>query len=253
MLDTLMIKNVGVVVLAAGRGSRLNSVDTPKVMLELNGKPMVHYTIETLKEVGFNAEQICLVVGFHKEKVIEYFNDSVSFAVQAEQLGTAHAAFTGMKSLPQNIEHVLVMGGDDSAFYKAETLEKLITTHVNNRNVLTLLTAEPEIPGNIGRVIRQADGRVEIVEKEHMTEEQKKLKEISTGTFVFDRTWFEEMYPTMPPIPKLNEFGLPTALKIARESGKKHEVVKLIDSTEWFGVNTPEELEEARRRKINVQ
>lgn len=252
MLDNLTIENVGVVVLAAGRGTRLNSIDTPKVMLELNGKPMVSYTVETLKKIGFGREQICLVVGFKKEKVMEYFGNSVCFAVQEEQRGTAHAAFIGMKSLPQNIEHVLVMGGDDSAFYKAETLKNFLESHILHKNVLTLLTAEPEVPGNIGRVIRRDNGDVEIVEKEHMTEEQKKLKEISTGTFVFDRAWFENMYPSMPPIPKLNEFGLPTALKIVRQEGKKYEVVKLSDSTEWFGVNTPEELEEARRRKINI-
>jgi bifunctional N-acetylglucosamine-1-phosphate-uridyltransferase/glucosamine-1-phosphate-acetyltransferase GlmU-like protein len=78
---------------------------------------------------------------------------------------------------------------------------------------------------------------------------KKKLKEISTNTFVFNRAWYEGMYPAMPPIPKLNEFGLPTALAMVKKAQLVYEVVKLSNPQEWFGINTPEELEEARRRK----
>lgn len=244
-----IFSSIGAVVMAAGKGTRLNCVDKPKVMLELAGRPMVSYTVDTLKALGLNTKQICLVVGFCKEVVMNYFKNQVIFAVQEEQKGTAHAAYTGMCVLPKTVKQVLVMGGDDSAFYPAETLRQFIETHIAHQNVLTLLTAQPDVPGNIGRVVRREDGQVDIVEKEHLTDEQKKLKEISTGTFMFDRAWFENMFPTMPPIPKLNEFGLPTALKIARDTGQRYEVVQLPDSTEWFGVNTPDEWEEAKRRK----
>lgn len=249
MLDTNLKQKVGAVVLAAGKGTRLKCTDMPKVMLLLGKKPIVEYTVETLEKLGLSSEQICLVVGFFKEKVMDYFSMRVRYAVQEEQLGTAHAAYTGIVSLPKNIEYVLVMNGDDSAFYKPETFEMLIENHVKNKNTLTLLTAEIENPGSIGRVIRRESGEVEIIEKENITEEQKKLKEISTNTFIFDRAWYEEMFPHMPIIPKLNEYGLPTTLKMAKNEQKKYEVIALKDTAEWFGVNTPEELEEARKRK----
>lgn len=245
-----MTPNFGVVILAAGKGTRLGCVDRPKVMLDLNGRPMVDYTVETLEQLGFAPKTIVLVVGFQKDVVINHFGDRTTFAHQQEQLGTAHAAYTGMTVLPKEVEHVLVMGGDDSAFYTPEMLRKLIQNHVEGNQFLTLLTAEMEDPRSLGRIIRHANGQIEIVEKESFTEEQKRIKEISTGTFVFNRAWFENIFPTMPKMEKLGEFGLPTALSIVREMGLAHQVVKLENVHEWFGVNTPEELEEARKRKI---
>ncbi|MFH0857488.1 MAG: NTP transferase domain-containing protein, partial [Candidatus Magasanikbacteria bacterium] len=102
---------IGVVILAAGRGTRLGCVDIPKVMMEIGEKPIVFYIVETLEKMGFSAEQICLVVGYQKEKVMEYFGKRVIYAFQEELLGTAHAAYTGIKMLPQYVEEVLVIGG----------------------------------------------------------------------------------------------------------------------------------------------
>jgi UDP-N-acetylglucosamine pyrophosphorylase len=246
------LSNVAVVILAAGRGTRLGCIDKPKVMLELGGKPMVAHTVETLQKLGFGKDQICLVVGFQKEKVKEHFGDVVTYADQDQQLGTAHAAYTGMCALPSHIKQVLVMGGDDSAFYTPETLRKFIEEHLNNDMHLTLLSSEMLEPRHLGRVVRNPDGHIEVVEKENLTEEQKLLTEISTGTFMFNRMWFQDMFPTMPKIEKLGEYGLPTTMTMVRNAGLPHQVVKLENSEEWFGVNTPEELEEARKRKESL-
>lgn len=241
--------HVGAVVLSAGKGTRLGCTDKPKVMLEIENKPMVAYTVDTLREIGLAKEQICLVVGFCKDVVMQYFGTSVSFAEQTELLGTAHAAYTGIQTLPKHISHVLVLGGDDSAFYTPQTVSEFIDQHIASGAVLSLLSAHLDDPAGYGRIVRHADGSIEIIEKEYLTEEQKRIQEISTGTFCFDRYWFEGMYPHMPPLRKLGEYGLPTAMAMAAEQGKKYQVVPLADSTEWFGVNTPAELDEARRRK----
>ena len=242
------IEKIGAVGLAAGRGTRLKSVDMPKVMREIGGRPMVDFTVKTLEKMGFKPEQICLVVGFEKEKIMAHFGKRVSYAVQSEQKGTAHAAFTGMIALPKNIEQVLVMGGDDSAFYEVETLEYLIEKHIESKAVLSLLTAERS-PEGLGRIVRTSDGGVEIVEKENLTEEQKKIKEISTGTFVLDRNWFEKIFPVMPLLPRLQELAMPMALTMARDSKERYQIVKLNNPDEWFGINTLEELDEANKRK----
>jgi len=246
---TLDLSKIGIVILAAGKGTRLNCSDMPKVMLEIGGKPIVSYVVETLFEAGFKKEQICLVVGFQEKKVRDYFGDKVSFITQEEQLGTAHATFTGIKSLPSNIKNVLVMGGDDSAFYTKETLLKFVENHIENKNTLSLLSAEIEDPSMLGKIIRYPDKSIAIVEKEYLAEEQKQIKEISTGTFCFDKKWFEEMFPDMPKLRKLGEWGLPTALAVARGEGKKYEVIKLGESSEWFGINTIEELSRADELK----
>lgn len=245
------LEKIGAVILAAGRGSRLNCVDKSKVMLEIGGKPIVSYIIETLKSAGFTKEQICLVVGFQKEKVMEYFGDSVNYVVQEEQKGTAHAAFVGMQVLPMGIEQVLVLGGDDSAFYTKESLSNFINEHVKNKSKISLLSAKLENPGKVGKVVRYGDGSIAVIEKEYWTEVEENIKEVSTGTFCFDRKWFEEIYPSMPPLRKLGEYGLPTALAIARCEGVRYQVVKLKNSNEWFGINTSDELKQADEKKLN--
>ena len=242
-------QDIGVVVLAAGKGTRLNCTDIPKVMCEIGGKPIVSYTVDTLLSFGLDADQIIMVVGYKKEKVQEYFKDLVSYAVQEEQKGTAHAAYTGMVKLSERVKHVLVLGGDDSAFYSKETLETFVTEHVERNVVLSLLSARVDDPSSLGRIVRHKNGDIEVIEKEYVTEEQAKINEISTGTFCFDREWFESIFPNMPQLRKLGEYGLPTALAIARDQHKPHQVVQLEDSSEWFGVNTPEQLEEANNRK----
>jgi len=238
---------VASVILAAGKGTRLNCEEIPKVMLKLEEKPMVEYTVESLKEGGFSKEDIVMVVGFQKNKVKNYFDDRVQFADQDNQLGTAHAAFKGMKSLPESTESVLVLGGDDSAFYRPQTLEDLIKEHASSDSVLTLLSTKMDNPEQYGRIVRQDNGEIEIIEKEYLTEEQQKIKEISTGTFCFDKDWFLNIFPDMPKMRKLGEYGLPTALTMAREKGVDYQVVEMEDSSEWLGVNTPQDLKKAKK------
>ncbi len=248
---TIDFNKIGAVILAAGRGKRLNCTDIPKVMLELNNRPIVSYIVETLEKIGLPKKNICLVVGFQKQKVIDYFGADYCYAEQKELLGTAHAAYTGMLNLPKNIDTVLVFGGDDSAFYTPQTIINFLTEHLKQNNVLSLMTTDLDEPKGLGRIIRWPSGKIEIIEKEYLTPEQEKVKEISTGSFCFNRSWFEKIFPNMPPLRKLGEYGLPTALAIARETNQKFSLKK-INNQEWFGINTPNQLNKARELKKYV-
>lgn len=242
---------VGAVILGAGKGTRLGCTDIPKVMKPLAGKPIVEYTVETLETCGFGPKDIVLVVGFQKGKVMEHFGDRVTYAHQTEQLGTAHAAYVGMRELPQDIEQVLVMGGDDSAFYTCDSIETFIAKHLQSPCVLSLLTTEVADPSLLGRVIRTVEGTFDgVLEKEYLSEEQKHINEISTGTFMFNRVWYERAFPNMPQMKALGEFGLPTAIQMVKQEGCHMQAVTLEHADEWFGINTPDELVEAKRRKL---
>lgn len=243
--------NMGVVILAAGRGSRLGCTDIPKVMMTIGGKPIVDYTVETLEKLGFGPERIILVVGFQKEKVKAYFGSRVTYAYQEKQVGTAHAAFVGMDRLPDGIEKVLVMGGDDSAFYTPETLNEVITYCGRRDPDICVVTSQQTNPG-LGRVIRdQKTGHViAIREKEQLSQEEILANnEINTGTYVIRRHWFMEMFPHMPIIKGLGEYGLNTAIEVALNEGKSIRAYALPNNDEWFGINTIEQLQEAERRK----
>jgi len=163
------LEQFGAVILVAGKGTRLGCTDRPKVMLELAGKPIVGYTVDTLEKVGLSSEKIILVVGFCHEVVEKYFGNRATFAMQNEQRGTAHAAMTGMQALPTNVTDVLVMGGDDSAFYTPETLIMLMNEHAESGATATLLSVKISDPSAYGRVFREAGG-VKVIEKEYVTE-----------------------------------------------------------------------------------
>lgn len=250
------VNNVGVVILAAGRGTRLNCTDKPKVMCEIGGKPIVSYAVETLKTMGFSKDQICLVVGFRKDTVKEYFGGTVTYADQDEQLGTAHAAWVGMQKIKRledyKIEQILVMGGDDSAFYTADSLAKFVHAHRDARATVSVLTVEVDDPSGLARIIRDSEGNITaILEKEQISEEQKSICEVNTGTYCIDRAWFEAVYPRMPKVDGLNEYGLNMIIGMAKSEGMQMQAVKLENHDEWFGINTLEELNKADNRKIH--
>jgi len=238
-----------VVILAAGRGTRLNAREKPKVMLPVGGKPLVAHTVENLGLAGFAPAQICFVIGFQGSQLREFFGSDFLYAEQTELLGTAHAAYVGMRALPQEVKHVLVLGGDDGSFYEPGTLKEFMDEHEAQKATVSLLTAEVENPSHFGRVVEMPHGNLRIIEKEYTTHEQVKIRKVSTGTFCFEREWFEDLFPRLPQLKKLGEYVLPTAFALAQDQGKKVHITNLKDSSEWFGVNTLEDLQEADRRK----
>lgn len=249
-MSTNMLSNIGATILAAGRGTRLGCTDCPKVMLEIGGKPIVAYTVGTLEAAGFARTNMSMVVGFQANSVKQYFKQRVRYAVQKEQIGTGHAAYLGILALPEEVEHVLVLGGDDSAFYTPETIKMLVEQHVEADATLSLLSVKKENPSSLGRVIRDEAGNfLSVKEKEQITDEEKSINEVSTGTFCFNRKWYEEAFLHMPMIEKLGEYGLNTSVTMAREEGKKVQAVVLSNEKEWFGINTKEELAEADKQK----
>jgi len=245
------LKNFGVVILAAGHGRRLNCADLPKVLYKINEQPIISYILAELERGGISKSQICLVVGFMEELVKEKIGSGYLYASQTERLGTAHAALTGAKALPADYNNFLVLNGDDTAFYKFNFLAEMIDFHLANENHATILTCEPADPQGLGRVIRGQDGRiVKVVEKENMTPDLEKFKEINTGTFCFNKDWFFEHYPNLKPFNSAKgEYGLPSFIEEALNSGSRLGAVKLENPNQWYGVNTPEQLAEADRRK----
>lgn len=249
-VENKSLKNFGIVILAAGQGKRLNCAELPKVLFNIGGRPIIGYILEELKKNGIEKNQICLVVGFKEELVKQTLGEGYIYATQTERLGTAHAAMTGEEALPENFTDFLVLNGDDSSFYKFNSLKELMVLHLTNNNDMSILTCQPDDPQGLGRVVRDGDGRViAVVEKENLTPEMKLLKEINTNTFCFKRGWFKKHYLNLKLVPGLNEYGINTFVEEATRSGARFDAIILKDSNEWFGVNTPEQLAEADRRK----
>jgi bifunctional UDP-N-acetylglucosamine pyrophosphorylase/glucosamine-1-phosphate N-acetyltransferase len=244
----------GVIILAAGRGFRLGCEDIPKVLCRLNGKPMLSYILNTLEEAGVSRGGICIVLGYQGEKIKQEMGEGYHYAWQEELLGTAHAASTGENELPADYKDILVLNGDDSSFYTFKTLSIFVNQHIENKNDISLLTCEVDDPTGMGRVVRDLHNNVvKIVEKENVGEKEKDIKEISTGTFCFNRSWFKKHYRELKKIPGLNEYGLPSFIDKALASNAKFRAIKLSDPSEWLGINTAEQLQEADKKMKSLQ
>jgi UDP-N-acetylmuramoyl-L-alanyl-D-glutamate--2,6-diaminopimelate ligase len=234
--------DMAAIILAAGKGTRMKS-QTQKVLRKVAGRSMIAYALQNLRGALF--KRMVIVIGHKKEEVMKETRGTVLFAEQKKVLGTGHAAATGLKKVPKNIKTVIVLNGDDSAFYKNETIKDVIKTHIQKKAVVTFVSLMKENPKGLGRVIRDKKGNLEaVVEEKEATVGQKKVKEVNDGLYVFDRIWLSRNLSKIKKS-KAGEYYIGDLIKIALRQGRNVEVYKLKDVSQWQGVNNQKELEEA--------
>jgi len=249
--DRIAIENVlkaeygkNAIILAAGKGKRLNS-EAPKVILDIAEKPIVSYCVTNLRRSGFS--NITLVVGYRASDVIKEIGPTVNYAFQRTALGTGHAAWQGMKNLKSE-RTILVVNGDDSAFYKPETFAAVFQSHLESKAKLTFTSTILENPTGIGRLVRDINGTLlRIVEEKIASESEKKIKECNIGMYVFDRGWFLK---NIKKVKKgtVGEYYITDLIEIAVRQNDFINVFRLNDSRQWCGINTWDELEHANKK-----
>jgi len=239
------MNNVGAIILAAGRGSRMKSTDTNKVTLPLGDKPMVRHAVDRLESMNFAS--IVIVVGFAKDSVIESLKGTKAiFADQDVPQGTGHALSCGLSKVPDSIEHVLVMNGDDSAFYSEEVLEKLVSSHLVSGADITLLTIEKDNPFGLGRIVRDNNDKlIDIIEEKNATDEQRLIKEVNPGCYIFRLSFLNDYKNKIQKNELTGEYYINNFIELAVKEGLSVEALKV--SIPWRGVNTKEELVEAEK------
>lgn len=174
------------------------------------------------------------------------------FAEQKRALGTGQAAATGLKKVPEDIKTLVVLNGDDSAFYKSETIKNIIKTHIQKKAVITFVSLIKEDPKGLGRVIRDRKGNLKaVVEEKEATARQKEIKEVNDGLYVFNRIWLSRNLARIKKS-KAGEYYIVDLVEIALRQGRNVEVYKLKDVNQWQGVNTQKELEEADRKMKQI-
>jgi bifunctional UDP-N-acetylglucosamine pyrophosphorylase/glucosamine-1-phosphate N-acetyltransferase len=234
-------KPIMAVILAAGKGKRMKS-DIPKVLHKLAGKPMVEYVVETAKKLG--VEKIILVVGHKREKTQKLLKHlDVEFVIQEEQLGTGHAVMQAKDHLVNFDGDILVLCGD-MPLLRSDTVRRLLEEHRRKKAVATVLTAILENPSGYGRIIRDEKGMVQkIVEDKDASADEKRVKEINTGTFCFDCRSLFSVLNKITPDNKQGEYYLTDALEFLRKKNLPIGVVVASNPQEGLGINSQEELE----------
>lgn len=237
------MEKLSAIILAAGKGTRMQSTDTNKVALKLKGEPMLVRTINILRESGIKS--IVVVVGFAKESVISLLDSTIIVAEQKDQLGTGHAVMAALSNVPKESNSVLIVYGDDSFLHTPITYKKLFETHRNQNAKVTFITMESDSPSGFGRIIRDENKNVVgIVEEKNATEEQKRIKEINLGCYIIDKKYLEENIRNIKKNDVTGEYYITDIIDIIASQKGKIAAYKLTDS-KWRGVNTREDLAEA--------
>lgn len=234
------------IIMAAGKGTRMKDSSKPKVMFEVNGKPMVEHVVELAQSLG--AERIITIVGFQREALYSHLENvapMVEFAVQDPQLGTGHAIMQAEPFLRRYEGDVLVLSGD-VPILSAKTILNLIEHHRDNNAAGTILTAMMDDPAGYGRILRSKSGYVlGIVEHKDATDEQKKIKEINSGIYLFDSRYLFSSLQHINPHNAQNEYYLPDVFSHFWRQKLVVAAMATDDPNEIRGVNTVEQLQEA--------
>ena len=239
-----------VVILAAGKGTRMNS-NLPKVMHKIAGKPMIEHVVDCASSLG--TEHIHLVVGHGADVIKRHFlgdhstegyvsyeglkGSELSFVNQDNQLGTGHAVQQAMPNIPaRSVEdRVLVLYGDVPLVSK-DTLQELIDTSATAPlGVLTLFTQNPE---GLGRIIRDDSHQLRaIVEERDASEEQKGINEVNSGILITSAIELKDWLSRLSNDNAQGEYYLTDIIAMAVADGHVVESLTTGDEYEVQGVN----------------
>ncbi|MEI6613939.1 MAG: sugar phosphate nucleotidyltransferase [Chrysiogenales bacterium] len=247
-----MVKKIMTVVLAAGKSTRMKSATT-KVLHKILGKEIINYLLDSLVDCGIAEQDIIVVVGDNRAEIAGAIKGNVSYALQQEQLGTAHALLAAKEYIAGHNGELLVVVGDNP-YITAEALQKLIAHHRQGRAPCTFISAVfPGNPPPYGRVIRNEQGEVQgIVEEKDASPEQRQIREVNASIYLFDN---RVVFPLLAQIDNRNlkkEFYLTDIVAILQREHFKVQAVQADDCAIAIGINDRQDLQ-AAHDKFNRQ
>jgi bifunctional UDP-N-acetylglucosamine pyrophosphorylase/glucosamine-1-phosphate N-acetyltransferase len=232
--------------MAAGQGKRMQDPTKPKVLYELAGLPLIGHVLNLCNSLGA-AMTIC-IVGYGRDQVIEYVRaqfPDVEFALQEQQFGTGHAVMQAEKILDDFDGDVLILSGD-VPLLSLRTVEQLFQTHRMQSAIATVLAVTLSNPAGYGRIARTDSGSLDrIVEERDATDEERAIKEINTGIYIFDAWTLRDVLPRLGKENAQGEYYLTDAFALLRTQFGLGSVAVSVttDPVEVTGINTKQQLE----------
>jgi len=238
------------IILAAGSGKRMRGA-TPKVMRPLLGRPMISHILLTVQR--FSPEHLLVVVDPKGHEVIsqELSDEGIRYIIQPEALGTADAVRRCRDEV--TTRRVMVLCGD-VPLLRSQTISDMIASHQSRGAAATLLSTEFPDPSGYGRIVRNGDGTVRrIVEDKDASSAQRAIREINSGTYIFESNLLFDMLERVEPSPATGEYYLTDVVAMLVEVEMRVEALKIEDSSELMGVNDPvalKRVEDIFRRRL---
>ena len=243
------------IILAAGKGTRMKS-ETPKVLHEIYGKPLLGYVLDSVKNI---TDGNFVIVGHHAQEVESYVNNNYKNAktiLQTPQLGTGHAVSMACSEL-ENYEGLVLILCGDTPLIQAETLSKFVDFHKKNNSDLTVMSTIFENPANYGRIIRESDNTLKcIVEEKDASPEQKAVKEVNAGIYCLNWGKIKQAFSELTSNNAQGEYYLTDIIAWGKARGLNVNAYILENNEEIFGINSRINLAQATkimtRRVLNT-
>jgi len=180
------MRQLAVVVLAAGEGTRMKSA-TPKILHEIAGLPLIGHVLSTAHSLGAN--HVVAVLRHERERIENYvkaFYPNTAIALQDEIPGTGRAVEAALEQLPADFDGDVAVLSGDVPLLDVASIEQLVEIHRGNQNSGTLISAIMADPKGYGRIVRSRENFVGIVEQKDATSEQLEITEVNAGVYIFD-------------------------------------------------------------------
>tara|TARA_Y100000385_G_scaffold127113_1_gene132241 strand:- start:281 stop:1651 length:1371 start_codon:yes stop_codon:yes gene_type:complete len=236
-----------VIILAAGQGSRMQS-RLPKVLHQLSGRPLVHYTLDAARAAG--ADRIHVVIGCGADAVEAAVQaPDVQCHLQAQQKGTGHAVQQAIGACHPDSTLLVLFG--DVPLVSDTTLRAVVAAAAEGG--IAMLSAEVEDPSGYGRVVRDDHGDfLAVVEHKDASLAQHQLREINTGVLAGKANRLNDWLSRIQNNNAQSEYYLPDVLALAKADGIAVAVVVSDSALDTLGVNTPQQLEYLERQHQQV-
>ena len=246
------MSELGVILLAAGQGTRMKS-DLPKVLHPLGGKALFLHVLETARRL--DPRILAMIVGHGAPAVQKaYPSIGVTWVIQQHQLGTGHAVLSAKEAYKGFTGEVLILSGD-VPLIREQTLRSMLERHRSRRAALTLLTAQLDAAKGYGRILRDGRGAIRgIVEEKDATPEQREIREVNAGIYVASAPFLFAALDGVKNNNRQGEYYLPDVVGIGLAQRQTIETVAVEDPSEMMGINSREELaamEKTLRQRIN--
>ncbi len=244
------MENFKTVILAAGAGTRMKS-NKAKVLHKVAGKTFLEHVIDSVK--GSGSDEIAVIIGHQKDEVKKLLNPNIRTFVQDELLGTGHAVLQAQEFLDDN-SVILILNGD-APLTSPETIKSIFQEHLNSGNAVTVLTAELKNPTGYGRIIKEDNELVKIVEEKDASPEEKLIQEVNSGVYCFNGDILKKSLKKIKPENNSKEYYLTDTIKIIKDLGLKVGTLKVDDADEIAAINSRKQLAEAAeifKKRINL-
>ena len=239
--------DIKAVILAAGKGTRMKSVSTPKVLHEIMGKTLLGYVLDNVK--NFVSEEF-VIVGHHAQDVENFVKnnyDNEKTVLQSPQLGTGHAVSMVCPELENYDGLVLILCGD-TPLVKEETLKEFVEFHKSQNSDLTVMSTIFEDPTNYGRIIRETDNSLKcIVEEKDATPEQKAVKEVNAGIYCLNWGKIKSAFGQLKSNNAQGEYYLTDIISWGKAQNLNVNAYILQNSDEIYGINSRLNLAQAAK------